>query len=80
MKTVRARFWLEVGLAILCGLSAVVTLVWRTWIEALAHFDPDHRSGSLEWAIVASLAAVCVLVGLAARAEWHRAHPTVAPG
>jgi len=41
-STVRGRFWLETALASLCGFLAVLTLVWRDWIEALTGFDLDH--------------------------------------
>ena len=72
-SNVRARFWFESALALLCGLLAVVTLVWRDWIEALTGLDPDRRSGALEWAIVAVLLVLCVLIAGAARVEWSRA-------
>jgi DMSO/TMAO reductase YedYZ heme-binding membrane subunit len=75
---VRARFWLEAALASLCGFLAVLTLFWRDWIEATTGFSPDHHNGSVEWLIVAGLLLVCVLVGVAARAEWHRARPAAA--
>ena len=79
-STVRARFWLESSLAWLCGLLAVLTLWWRGWVEALTGLDPDHHSGSLEWAIVAGLFLLCVGVGIAARAEWRRARVASASG
>ena len=75
-KSVRVRFWLEAGLAVLTGALAILTVFWRDWIEALTGFDPDHHSGSAEWAIVAVLALVCGLITLAARAEWRRAAMT----
>jgi len=78
-RTVRLRFWLETGLASLTGILAIVTLFWRDWIEALTGFDPDHHSGSAEWAIVAGLAAVSVLLAVAARVEWRRSPTAVAP-
>jgi hypothetical protein len=79
-STVRARFWLEAGLASLCGFLAVLTLFWRDWIEALTGFSPDRHNGSVEWLIVAGLFVVCVLVGLAARIEWRRPRPALAAG
>jgi hypothetical protein len=77
-SSVRVRFWLEAGLAALSGSLAILTVFWRDWIETLTGFDPDHHNGSLEWAIVAGLALICVLVGTAARAEWRRAATTSA--
>ena len=76
--SVRARFWLETALASACGILAVLTLFWRDWIEALTRFDPDHHSGSVEWAIVAVLFALCLAAGVAARAEWRRPRPATA--
>jgi uncharacterized membrane protein len=79
-STFRARFWLEAGLASLCGFLAVLTLFWRAWIEAPTGFSPDHRNGSVEWLIVAGLLAVCVLVGSVARSEWRRPRAALAAG
>jgi hypothetical protein len=79
-STVRSRFWLEAGLASLCGFLAILTLFWRDWIEALTGFSPDHHNGSFEWMIVAGLFLVCVLVSFAARAEWRRPKPAVVAG
>ena len=70
--TLRARFWLETGLALITGCLLVVTLFWPDWIEALTGFDPDYDSGSLEWAIVATLAIVSVGAAVLARLEWRR--------
>lgn len=78
-SNVRARFWFESALALLCCLLAVVTLVWRDWIEALTGLDPDHHSGALEWAIVAGLLVLFVLIALAARVEWRRARAITVP-
>ncbi|MEP6967084.1 MAG: ABC transporter permease [Pseudomonadota bacterium] len=78
-STVRAHFWVEAGLASLCGFLSVLTLVRRDWIETLTGFDPDHHIGSFEGMILAGLFLVCVLVSLAARAEWRRARPEAAP-
>lgn len=71
-KAVRIRFWCESGLAMLSGSLAVLTLFWRDWIEALTGFDPDHHNGSLEWAIVAGLAVIAIVLAVAAQADWRR--------
>jgi len=71
-SNVRIRFWIEAGLAALCGFLAILTLFTRDWIEALTGFDPDDHNGSIEWAIVVVLALVCVLFAIAARADRRR--------
>jgi hypothetical protein len=69
--TIRVWFWLETGLASLCALLAVLTVVGRQWFEALTGLDPDRHSGSLEWGIVCGLLAACVVLVFAARHEWR---------
>jgi hypothetical protein len=68
----RPRFWLTSGLAGGCALLALLTSLWRDWIEALTGFDPDRGSGSLEWMLVTGLAVAAVLLGTGAGREWHR--------
>lgn len=65
-----ARFWIEATLSTISGFLFVLTLVWRDWIEATTGYDPDHHSGSVEWAIVAGLFVVTVVFTLLARAQW----------
>jgi hypothetical protein len=77
-RAVRIRFWFETGLALLSGSIAILTLFWHDWIEALTGFDPDYHNGSLEWAIVAGLAVISIVVALAARADWRRPRAIVA--
>jgi hypothetical protein len=72
VSSVRVRFWVEAGLATLSGFLGVLTLFTRDWIEALTGFDPDNHNGSFEWAIVAALFLVCLLLSIAARADWRR--------
>jgi hypothetical protein len=43
-SSVRMRFWVEAGLAALCGFLGILTLFTRDWIEALTGFDPDSAS------------------------------------
>lgn len=68
----RNRFWVESALATACAILAAVTWLWPTWIELVLRVDPDHGSGTTEWALVAALAAAAVLAAAAALAEWDR--------
>jgi hypothetical protein len=70
--TLRARFWLETGLALLSACLLVLTLIWPDWIETITGFEPDNHSGSVEWALVATLLIVSVVAGILARIEWRR--------
>ncbi len=66
----------EAVLASLAGLMAIVSIFWRSWIEAVFGWDPDHHSGAAELLIIAGLAAVSLVLGAAARwqtVRWKRA-------
>jgi hypothetical protein len=78
-SNVRGRFWLESVVALLCAVLAVVTLVWRDWIEGLTGVDPDRHSGALEWAIVTVLFVLMVVIACAAGVEWRRARAAAVP-
>jgi hypothetical protein len=51
---------------------AVLTLLWRDWIELTFRVDPDHHSGSLEMTIVLVAIAITVVAATLARIEWRR--------
>jgi hypothetical protein len=72
-RTLRTRFWVEAGLAVLTGALFVLTLFWHDWLEAFG-WDPDNHSGTLEWLIVAGLLVLCLVFSLSARVEWRRRH------
>jgi hypothetical protein len=74
MRTIRARFWLEIVAAVASGSLAVLTVFWHDWIEVTG-WDPDRHSGAVEWVIVAVLAAVAVIAAVLARVEWRRPIP-----
>ena len=65
-----------VAFAIIAAALAVLTSVWPDWIEAVTGFSPDKGNGSTEDVITAVFAAVAVIAGGLARAQWRRAHPT----
>ena len=73
LNWLRNRFWAEMGLGIASLAFAVLTKVWRDWIEIVFRVDPDHHSGSLEIVIVAVSIAVSLFTLLAARLEWRKA-------
>jgi hypothetical protein len=79
-SSLRMRFWVEAGLAAVCGFLGILTLFTRDWIEALTGVDLDHKNGSFEWMIVTALLLVCILLSIAARAEWHRLSATAPAG
>ena len=72
-RTVRIRFWIEAGLALLTAGLFVLTLISREWIELLFRVDPDGGDGSLEWVIVAVLLVATAVFSWLARVEWRRA-------
>lgn len=69
---IKPSAWLvraEITVAAVAGLLGIVTVFWHDWIEALAGWDLDHHSGSLEWSTVAALLAVSLGIGLLARSH-----------
>jgi hypothetical protein len=68
----RGRILVERVLAGMTGVMGVVTIFWRTWIETLFGWDPDHANGSVEWLIIAGLFAACAAFSLLSRVEVRR--------
>ena len=77
MRTIRLRYWFELGVAVLAGALAVLTLVNREWIEVVFGVDPDEGSGALEWGIVFALGGVALISAVVARAERRRVIPQI---
>ena len=65
------RYRLKVAVGAVSAVMCVVTLAWQDWIETVFRVDPDQRSGWLEWLIVGVFAAVAIVGGLLARADWR---------
>jgi uncharacterized membrane protein len=72
----RPLFWIEIGLAALTGLLALVTPVFPDWIEFVSGWDPDQHDGSVERMIVVGLFVVTVVMVALAAIEWRRTTAT----
>ena len=72
MWNVRVRFWVECGLAALCAVLAISSVIWGNWIELLFEFEPDGGDGSFEWGIVIAFALAAVVFAVLARLDSHR--------
>jgi hypothetical protein len=71
-KRLRLRFTLEAVLGAGAAALGLLTLFWQDWIEAIFGYDPDQHSGSVEWLVVAGLLVLAAVLGVLARADWHR--------
>ena len=71
-RGMRVRFGLEVAGAVGALVLALVTVVWRDWIEVVFRVNPDQGSGALEWLVVFAFAAISIGLSLAARRHWRR--------
>lgn len=69
----RHRFWIESIIGSGTGILALVTLIWRDWIEVVFGVDPDKGNGSTEWLIVVILVIITVSLAVGAHVEWRRA-------
>jgi hypothetical protein len=67
------RFWIEAAMASITGVLAILTLIWKDWIEIVFGVDPDHHNGSFEWLIVAVCLAATVVFSLLASRAWKMA-------
>lgn len=76
-STLRRRFWLETGTAMVTCVLFVVTVFYRDWIEVVFRVDPDNRSGALEWLIVGAFLVVTIALFTLARYEWRRARAAI---
>ncbi len=75
-RNFRPLFWIEVGLAAIAGLLALITPIFPDWIEFLSGWDPDQHDGSVEWMIVIGLFVVTIVLAALAAIEWRRTPAT----
>jgi uncharacterized membrane protein len=68
----RRLFWVEIGLASIAGLLALITPIFPDWIEFLSGWDPDQHDGSVERMIVVGLFIVTIVMAVLAAIEWRR--------
>ena len=71
-RNIRRMFWVEIGLAAITGLLALITPLFPDWIEFVSGWDPDQHDGSVERLIIVGLFAVTVVMVAAAAVEWRR--------
>ena len=75
-SNVRRLFWVEIGLAAIAGLLALITPIFPDWIEFVSGWDPDQHDGSVERMIVVGLFVVTVVMVALAAIEWRRTTAT----
>ncbi len=66
-----ARWKIEAIAAALFAIAAAVTAIVPQWMEALGS-DPDHGSGTAEWAIVAVFGVAFVSLTMASSVHLRR--------
>ena len=72
MSKQRWRIRTEVALAAVSAVFAMLTVVWKDWIEITVGVDPDHHDGSLEWLIVGVAVTASLVLSILARWELRR--------
>ena len=70
--SLRLTFWIKTAVASVTALLALVTVIWRDWIERVFGIDPDRHSGSAEWELIFALLLASMLFAVLARREWRR--------
>jgi uncharacterized membrane protein len=75
-RNFRRLFWVEIGLAAITGLLALITPIFPDWIEFVSGWDPDQHDGSVERMIVVGLFVVTIVMAALAAFEWRRTPAT----
>ena len=75
-RNFRPLFWVEICLAAITGLLALITPIFPDWIEFVSGWDPDQHDGSVERMIVVGLFVVTIVMVALAAIEWRRTTAT----
>jgi uncharacterized membrane protein len=75
-RSFRRVFWVEIGLAAITGVLALITPIFPDWIEVVSGWDPDQHDGSMERMIVFGLFVITLAMVALAAVEWRRAPAT----
>lgn len=65
------RLHIEVVLAFVFALLAIVTVLDPQWIEQLFELDPDSGSGEAEWGLTAAFGVASLVASLLAGRDWR---------
>jgi uncharacterized membrane protein len=71
-RNFRRLFWVEIGLAAITALLALITPIFPDWIEFVSGWDPDQHDGSVERMIVVELFVATIVMVVLAAFEWRR--------
>ena len=53
---------MQTVVAAISGSLSLITVLWPDWIEAVSGWDPDQHDGAVEWAIVATMLLVTIVM------------------
>ena len=70
----------EIVLSGIFAVAAAGTAVVPDWIEAVFGVDPDHGSGTLEWALVVVLGLAAIGAALLGRRDYLRGRQSPVSG
>jgi hypothetical protein len=71
-RRLRRRSRIEGWIGGAAAVFAVVTVLWRDWMEVVFRVDPDHGNGSFEWLVVGVLFGLALVLAASARYDWRR--------
>ncbi len=70
---VRRRFWIELRLAAIFLVGAILTASIPDWIEVFFGIEPDEGGGGFEVGVTVALVLAAIALAVAARLEFRAA-------